>query len=437
MEEWQQQLGEQHYVAMANDLLMNLDLPGQVSSLTDIGPELLVQLFEAICCDCRVGMIRPAVTQADLRHNLACVIDSLANDVLHVSLSHIRPADLMSGNYEAIRNLLEIFHGLMEFLVGRSAGGDGGDVTAETQLEESQAERPQQQQQLKRRSKQQTSRKLQHQLHQQRLHHLYHHFSPSVALHLNCRRGQPAELKDAGTSPAVFQKQQLKQNENLNGRLTDQLDRIAGQAAEINELAKRLAELRQADRPLPQTPLPATAAAAAVDAEAAPNGDTSDEGIVQDRSPCETGRNSRQQQPQQQQPQPHQRRHRRLRADQVAWLPQPTPVVGTEAAGVRRVQLRPPCEPPPQQQRQARDAAADMKGRLALLAELLASERRQLRRREAAHERLLRRIAGDLRRSDEMSAGDTLDLDEDDEDSIIGLLRDVGGRRRRRAAAYY
>uniref|UniRef100_A0A1I8GGI3 DUF5745 domain-containing protein n=1 Tax=Macrostomum lignano TaxID=282301 RepID=A0A1I8GGI3_9PLAT len=206
MEEWQQQLGEQHYVAMANDLLMNLDLPGQVSSLTDIGPELLVQLFEAICCDCRVGMIRPAVTQADLRHNLACVIDSLANDVLHVSLSHIRPADLMSGNYEAIRNLLEIFHGLMEFLVGRSAGGDGGDVTAETQLEE---------------------------------------------------------------------------NENLNGRLTDQLDRIAGQAAEINELAKRLAELRQADRPLPQTPLPATAAAAAVDAEAAPNGDTSDEGIVQ------------------------------------------------------------------------------------------------------------------------------------------------------------
>ena len=44
------------------------------------------------------------------------MIDSLANEVLEIDLSHIEGKDIVDGNIAAIANLLEIFMGLLEYI---------------------------------------------------------------------------------------------------------------------------------------------------------------------------------------------------------------------------------------------------------------------------------------------------------------------------------
>ena len=44
------------------------------------------------------------------------MIDSLANEVLEIDLSHIEGRDIVHGNIAAIANLLEIFMGLLEYI---------------------------------------------------------------------------------------------------------------------------------------------------------------------------------------------------------------------------------------------------------------------------------------------------------------------------------
>jgi len=50
-------------------------------------------------------------------HNCQAVIDSLAMDVLNTALSHITGQDIMAGDRTAIGDLLEVFSGLMEFIL--------------------------------------------------------------------------------------------------------------------------------------------------------------------------------------------------------------------------------------------------------------------------------------------------------------------------------
>ncbi|XP_008051441.1 centrosomal protein of 95 kDa, partial [Carlito syrichta] len=52
----------------------------------------------------------------DDAHNIQAVIDSLALDYLQVSLSHITGENIVKGDQESIKNLLEIFDGLLEYL---------------------------------------------------------------------------------------------------------------------------------------------------------------------------------------------------------------------------------------------------------------------------------------------------------------------------------
>ena len=50
-------------------------------------------------------------------HNCQAVIDSLAMDVLNTPLSHITAQDIVYGDQTAIGDLLEVFSGLMEFML--------------------------------------------------------------------------------------------------------------------------------------------------------------------------------------------------------------------------------------------------------------------------------------------------------------------------------
>ena len=57
------------------------------------------------------------LTVEDEVHNCQAVIDSLAMDVLNTSLSHITGQDVVTGDRTAIGDLLEVFSGLMEFML--------------------------------------------------------------------------------------------------------------------------------------------------------------------------------------------------------------------------------------------------------------------------------------------------------------------------------
>ena len=77
------------------------------------------------------GIVRDAKTREDEIHNCQLVIDSLAGDVLHTSLTHISGADIIDGSREAILNLTEIFSGLLEYMLNKidsdaSTDNEGG-----------------------------------------------------------------------------------------------------------------------------------------------------------------------------------------------------------------------------------------------------------------------------------------------------------------------
>ena len=59
-------------------------------------------------------------SREDNVHNVQCVIDSLAIDILNIDLSHITGEAVVDGDRQALCNLLEIFAGVAEYLsVGR------------------------------------------------------------------------------------------------------------------------------------------------------------------------------------------------------------------------------------------------------------------------------------------------------------------------------
>lgn len=64
-----------------------------------------------------IGLTSSPVNEKDHIHNCKCVIDSLANDVLNVDLSHINAKGIVIGDVISIKNLLEIFSGLLEYFM--------------------------------------------------------------------------------------------------------------------------------------------------------------------------------------------------------------------------------------------------------------------------------------------------------------------------------
>ena len=63
------------------------------------------------------------------------MIDSLAGDVLHTSLTHISGADIIDGGREAILNLSEIFSGLLEYMLNKIDSDASTDNEGKTQLQ--------------------------------------------------------------------------------------------------------------------------------------------------------------------------------------------------------------------------------------------------------------------------------------------------------------
>lgn len=102
-----------------NALLDQLHVPSRVNSIADIGAGVFVTLFEGLCGEQLPGIIRSANTREDEIHNCQRVIDSLAGDVLHTSLTHISGADIIDGSREGINNLIEIFSGLLEYMLNK------------------------------------------------------------------------------------------------------------------------------------------------------------------------------------------------------------------------------------------------------------------------------------------------------------------------------
>uniref|UniRef100_A0A8B9SW82 Centrosomal protein 95 n=1 Tax=Anas platyrhynchos TaxID=8839 RepID=A0A8B9SW82_ANAPL len=87
-----------------------------IKHLSECGADVFVRLYESILGEKVPDFIATPRTQEDDAHNVQAVIDSLALDYLQVSLSHITGENIVKGERESIKNLLEIFDGLLEYL---------------------------------------------------------------------------------------------------------------------------------------------------------------------------------------------------------------------------------------------------------------------------------------------------------------------------------
>ncbi|NXL59901.1 CEP95 protein, partial [Chordeiles acutipennis] len=104
------------WVDVANDLLRSCHINQHIKHLSECGADVFVRLFESILGEKVPDFIATPRSQEDDAHNVQAVIDSLALDYLQVSLSHITGENIVKGERESIRNLLEIFDGLLENL---------------------------------------------------------------------------------------------------------------------------------------------------------------------------------------------------------------------------------------------------------------------------------------------------------------------------------
>ena len=70
-------------------------------------------------CTHFLDVIRKPRTFKQEVHNAQLVINTLSQDVLNVSLSHIQGENIVNGDREAIGNLLEVFKGLLEYILDK------------------------------------------------------------------------------------------------------------------------------------------------------------------------------------------------------------------------------------------------------------------------------------------------------------------------------
>ncbi|XP_062853019.1 centrosomal protein of 95 kDa-like isoform X2 [Trichomycterus rosablanca] len=107
---------ERDWVDVTNDLLHKCHINLKIQRVTECDASVFVALYEAILGEKVPDYIVTPSSQEDDIHNVQSVIDSLALDYLQISLSHITGENIVTGNKDSIRNLLEIFDGLLEYL---------------------------------------------------------------------------------------------------------------------------------------------------------------------------------------------------------------------------------------------------------------------------------------------------------------------------------
>ncbi|XP_054460221.1 centrosomal protein of 95 kDa-like isoform X3 [Anoplopoma fimbria] len=108
--------GERDWVDVANDLLSKCPIKLRLKKLMDCDANVFTALYENILGEKVPDYIAAPCSQEDDIHNVQSVIDSLSLDYLQISLSHITGENVVSGDKESIKNLLEIFDGLLEYL---------------------------------------------------------------------------------------------------------------------------------------------------------------------------------------------------------------------------------------------------------------------------------------------------------------------------------
>ncbi|XP_033374508.1 centrosomal protein of 95 kDa isoform X4 [Parus major] len=118
------------WVDTANDLLRTCHINQHIKHLSECGADVFVHLYESILGEKVPDFIATPRSQEDDAHNVQAVIDSLALDYLQVSLSHITGENIVKGDRESIKNLLEIFDGLLEYLreVSEASSQTGAEI---------------------------------------------------------------------------------------------------------------------------------------------------------------------------------------------------------------------------------------------------------------------------------------------------------------------
>ncbi|XP_069511115.1 centrosomal protein of 95 kDa isoform X2 [Ambystoma mexicanum] len=122
---------EKEWTDVANDLLAKCHIHLKVKDLKGCDANVFVALYESILGEKVPDFIAAARSPEDNAHNVQAIIDSLALDYLQVSLSHITGENIIKGDKESIKNLLEIFDGLLEYLteqISEASSQTGDDV---------------------------------------------------------------------------------------------------------------------------------------------------------------------------------------------------------------------------------------------------------------------------------------------------------------------
>ncbi|XP_055431475.1 centrosomal protein of 95 kDa isoform X3 [Bubalus kerabau] len=107
---------EAEWITVANNLLLKCHIHLRIRELEDCDANVFIALYQSILGEKVPDLIAIPRNQEDDAHNVQAVIDSLALDYLQVSLSHITGENIVKGDKESIKNLLEIFDGLLEYL---------------------------------------------------------------------------------------------------------------------------------------------------------------------------------------------------------------------------------------------------------------------------------------------------------------------------------
>ncbi|TRY82959.1 hypothetical protein DNTS_009627 [Danionella cerebrum] len=116
-------LDDKDWLGVANAILEKCHISQRLKRISECDATLFVTLYEAILGE-KVPDFVPAESQEDDIHNMQSVIDSLALDFLQINLSHITGENIVSGEEESIRNLLEIFEGLVDYLSEQQSEDD-------------------------------------------------------------------------------------------------------------------------------------------------------------------------------------------------------------------------------------------------------------------------------------------------------------------------
>lgn len=122
---------EKEWTDVANDLLAKCHIHVKVKDLSECDATVFVSLYETILGEKVPDFIVDSKSQEEQAHNVQAIIDSLALDYLQVSLSHITGENIVKRDKESIKNLLEIFDGLLEYLteqISEASSQTGDDV---------------------------------------------------------------------------------------------------------------------------------------------------------------------------------------------------------------------------------------------------------------------------------------------------------------------